>query len=196
MGRPAKSEHEHFLTGTKSTAKQHATESHVPSGRPRIPSDLDKGLRRVFKDLCRLLSERRALSKGDVELIRLYCFVYERHKRQVAALKDEGEIVTYFRLDSHGQSVPQVRENLRLKIVSGCEKQMVTILSQLGLTPTSKDRARPVTKSPSEAENEYPEGSCGDLMQRGLLNGTRVVPINATLAVEPEENSDVNDAVV
>src|ERR1700731_4564405 len=139
MGRPAKSEFEHFVHGTKSQAKTHATESHVPAGRPRIPSDLGKGLRRIFKDLCKLLSERRGLSKGDVELVRVYCFVYERHKRQVELLQQEGEIVTYFRLDSNGQSVPQVKENLRVKIVSGCEKQMVTILSQLGLTPTSKD---------------------------------------------------------
>src|ERR1700686_5260737 len=128
MARPKKSDFQHQLEGTKSQAKP-LTESHVPAGRPRIPSDLGKGLRRVFKDLCRILSERRALSKGDVELVRLYCFVYDRHKRNVAALQAEGEIVTYYRLNNHGEQVPTVKENLRLKLVSGCEKQMASILS-------------------------------------------------------------------
>lgn len=148
---PRKSDLAHFVTGTKSQAKP-ATESHVSAGRPKIPSDLDKGLRRVFKDLCNLLSARRSLSVGDVELVRLYCFVYDRHKRNVALLRQEGEVVTYHRLDSNGQSVPQVRENIRMKFVAAAEKQMASILSQLGMTPTSKDRARPVKATGDEEE--------------------------------------------
>jgi P27 family predicted phage terminase small subunit len=175
MGRPKKTEAENYLQGTKSQSKP-PTESHVPSGRPRIPSDLDKGLRRVFKDLCRLLSERRALSNGDVELVRLYVFVYERHRKEVAALREEGCVCTYYRLNNHGESVPQVKENLRLKIVSGCEKQMVTILAQLGLTPAAKDRARPVRQTADE--EEVIPGSVEDYRRRGLLDGPRVVPIN------------------
>jgi P27 family predicted phage terminase small subunit len=185
MGRPEKSEHEHFVAGTKSTAKSHTTESHVPAGRPRIPSDLGKGLRRIFKDLCRLLSERRALSKGDVELVRLYCFVYDRHKRNVALLQDEGEVVTYYRLNSNGESVPQVRENIRLKLVSGCEKQMASILSQLGMTPTSKDRARPVTGS--KQKEEYAEGTIGWLQEHGELDR----PNNVVVIAPPGAEEDL-----
>lgn len=184
MGRPAKSEHEHFVHSTKSQAKP-ATESHVVGGRPRIPRDLDKGLRRLFKDLCRLLSERRALSKGDVELIRLYCFVYDRHRTEVAALRDEGCVMTYYRLNSNGESVPQVKENIRLKICAAAEKQMTAILSQLGMTPTAKDRARPVAEAKTE---KYAEGTVGWMQQHGELDQpSNVVMITPAEMIEDEE---------
>jgi P27 family predicted phage terminase small subunit len=191
MARPRKSEHEHFVAGTKSQAKP-ATESHVPGGRPRIPKDLDKGLRRVFKDLCRLLSERRALSKGDVELIRLYCFVYDRHRTEVATLRNEGCVMTYYRLDSNGESVPQVKENIRLKICAAAEKQMAAILSQLGMTPTAKDRARPV--KPAIDEEEIIPGSMADYMRQGAFE--KVVPIDAAQLAQQEAKENVDDDVV
>src|ERR1700681_1490098 len=116
-GRPEKSAAEHWLNGTVSTAKT-AQVSHLIGGRPKFPRDLDPKLKRIFKQLCKLLAERRALTKGDVELIRIYCFQYDRHRRNAAILRDEGELVTYFRLNNHGESVPQVKVNLRLKIVT------------------------------------------------------------------------------
>jgi P27 family predicted phage terminase small subunit len=192
MARPRKTEFEHELHGTVSQAKP-VTESHVVGGRPKIPSDLGKGLRRVFKDLCRILSERRALSKGDVELVRLYCFVYDRHKRNVAALQTEGEVVTYYRLNNHGESVPQVKENIRLKLVSGCEKQMASILSQLGLTPTAKDRARPV--KPTGDDEEIIPGSMADCIRQGMFE-PKVVPIDAAQLVQQEAEENVDDELV
>lgn len=153
MGRPAKSAHEHFVNGTPVTTAKPATESHVTGGRPKFPRDLDPSLKRIFKQMCKLLAERRALSRGDVELIRLYCFCFDRHRRNVAELRTEGEIVTYYRLDSNGKSVPQVTTNLRLKVCTEAEKQMVSILAALGMTPTSKDRARPTAPdAPKEDE--------------------------------------------
>jgi P27 family predicted phage terminase small subunit len=181
--RSAKSSHEHFVHDTKSQAKP-ATESHVVGGRPRIPRDLDKGLRRVFKDLCSLLSERRALSRGDVELIRLYCFVYDRHKRNVALLRVEGELVEYERLDSNGQPHKFIKENIRLKICSAAEKQMASILSQLGMTPTAKDRARPVKEGKTE---EYAEGTVGWMQEHGELEKPgNVVSITAAELAKEE----------
>jgi P27 family predicted phage terminase small subunit len=131
----------HELHGSKPHDRG-ADTSHVPAGRPRFPKDLDASLRPVFKRLCSLLQERRALTSADGELIRLYCFQYDRHTRQVALLRAEGEICTYTRLDSNGQPHPVVKENVRMKVVTKCECQMATILNQLGLTPTAKDRAK------------------------------------------------------
>jgi len=182
LARPRKSEHQHYIEDTKSQAKP-ATESHVVGGRPKIPKDLDCGLRRLFKDLCRLLAERRSLSSGDVELVRLYCFVYDRHKRNVALLRQEGEVVTYFRLDSNGESRPQVKENIRIKLVAGCEKQMVTILSQLGMTPTAKDRARPVKK---QDQGELIPGTIGWMKAHGELESTGNVVVIAPPGAEEE----------
>jgi P27 family predicted phage terminase small subunit len=175
MGRPAKSEHEHFVHGTPSTAKP-ATESHVVGGRPKFPRDLDPSLKRIFKQMCALLAERRALTRGDVELIRIYCFQYDRHRRNVGELRTEGEIITYFRLDANGRSVPQVTTNLRLKICTEAEKQMVSVLSALGLTPTAKDRARPTAPEIPPKEDLIP-GSMGWLMAEAEREAKELKPI-------------------
>src|SRR6266436_2805677 len=133
----------HDLHGTKGHDRT-SDVSHVPAGRPKFPKDLDKSLKPVFKRLCNLLQERQVLTSGDVELIRLYCFAFDRHTRQAALLRQEGEVCTYTRLDSNGQPHDVVKENVRMKLVAQAERQMASILTQLGLTQVAKDRAKPV----------------------------------------------------
>ena len=120
-------------------------------------------MRPVFKRVVRLLEQRRTITEGDVELIRLYCFAYDRHSRNAALLIEEGELCTYVRLDSNGVAHPQVRKNIRHDIVTMAERQMESILNKLGLTPTAKDRAKPTTVNPQEEiipgsiADKYPE---------------------------------------
>lgn len=161
MARPAKAAQTHWLHGTRAhepQLKSHV-ESHVPPGRPRFPKDLPPEARSVFRTLVKLLAERRALTKGDHELLRLYCMVWDRHQRQHKKLLEEGEICTYVRLDSNGEAHDQVKVNLRLKIVEQAEKQMVAILDRLGLTPNARDRVKPTGGSPVE---EIVPGSLAD----------------------------------
>jgi len=172
MPMPRKSEAAHGLHGTKPHDRA-ADLSHVPAGRPKFPRDLDATLRPVFKRLCKLLQQRRVLTSGDVELVRLYVFQYDRHTRNAAKLREEGELCTYIRLDSNGQPHPQVKTNLRLKIVTDAERTMAAILNQLGLTPTAKDRAKPVTGVP---KNEIVPGSVEDLMPYLLGKGSEPEP--------------------
>lgn len=161
----------HELHGTTPNGRA-SDASHVQSGRPKFPKDLDSSLRPIFKRLCKLLHERRALSPGDVELIRLYCFQHDRHARNAALLRQEGELCTYIRLDSNGQPHPQVKINLRLKVCTDAERQMAAILNQLGLTPTAKDRAKPTTGTPKD---EIIPGSMADLMPQ-LVGGKKHDP--------------------
>jgi P27 family predicted phage terminase small subunit len=168
MPQPRKSEALHELQGSKPHDRA-ADVSHVKAGRPKFPKDLDSKLRHTFKRLCLLLQERRALTTGDVELIRLYAILEERHRRNVALLREEGELVTYVRLDSHGAAHPQVKTNLRLKVCSDCERQMASILNQLGLTPTAKDRAKPTS---GVVDEQTIPGSLADLHPE-LFRGKR-----------------------
>lgn len=126
--------------------------------------DLDASLRPIFKRLVKLLQERRVLTAGDAELIRLYCFLYDRHVRNAALLRQEGELCTYIRLDSNGTPHPQVKTNLRLKVSADCERQMASILNQLGLTPTAKDRAKPAK---GDHEPESIAGTVGWMILHG-----------------------------
>src|SRR3990172_2045764 len=138
--RPAKNDLENWLDGSISqVGRQHATTpSHVTGGRPKYPRDLKGKLRSHFKQLCSLLADRRALAKGDVELIRLFVILYDRHQRNWQMLLTEGEVCAYERLDSNGQAHTFLKTNLRLKICTDAERQMTGILSQLGLSPTTK----------------------------------------------------------
>jgi P27 family predicted phage terminase small subunit len=191
MPAPRKDQALHDLHSTKPNGRA-ADVSHVPSGRPRFPKDLDASLRPIFKRLCSLSQERRTLTRADAELLRLYCFQYERHEKNVALLRQEGELCEYTRLDSHGQPHQQVKVNLRLKVVSDAERQMAAILNQLGLTPTAKDRAKPTSSN----EDKIVPGSIADLMPH-LLTGkpSPVVEfarpdLSAVLAEEAENFND------
>jgi P27 family predicted phage terminase small subunit len=187
----------HNLHGTLPNGRAADVLANVPSGRPKIPRDIGPGLRKTFKHLCSLLQERRTLTRADAELIRLYCIIYERHERNVALLRDENELCEYTRLDSHGQPHQQVKVNLRLKVVSDAEKQMASLLNQLGLTPTAAGRAKPT----STGHEEIVKGSIQDLMPHLLTKKERTVvefvPPSVDLSrvmmeeePEPERNDD------
>jgi P27 family predicted phage terminase small subunit len=157
MPQPRKSQALHELHNTRSHDRA-ADISHVPAGRPRIPKEIRQvGLTRDFKELCSLLQERRTLTTGDVELITAYCFIKDRKRRNLKLLLEEGELCTYVRLDSNGVAHPQVKVNLRLKVCTDAERQMASILNQLGLTPVSKDRVRPTGKAKDEPLDEMEE---------------------------------------
>jgi P27 family predicted phage terminase small subunit len=185
----------HALHGTVPNGRA-ADVSHVPSGRPRFPKDLDATLKPIFKRLCSLLAERRVLTAGDAELIRIYVHQFDRHLRNVALLRQEGELCEYTRLDSHGKPHQQVKLNLRLKVVSDAERQMAAILNQLGLTPTAKDRAKPTSSN----EDKIVPGSIADLMPHLLSRKPSPVvefapDLSAVLAEEAEEfNEGTDDA--
>ena len=159
MPMPRKPDALHELHGTKPSTERAADVSQVPPGRAKFPKDIDRSLRPIFKRLCKRLEEHKTLTADAEELVRLYCFQYDRHTRNAAKLREEGELVTYFRLDSNGQSVPQVKTNLRLKICVEAERQMADILTRLGLSPTAKDRAKPT----GAATREVVPGSMLDL---------------------------------
>jgi phage terminase small subunit len=147
MPMPRKSEAMHRLTGTKSQAKAEP-EFQVPASRPRAPKDLSPVVLGVFKHLCALLRKRRALTAGDAELIRLYAIKHERHTKARAKIEEEGEIRIYTRLDSNGQPHEVEKENLWLKVATGCEKDMVGILDRLGLSPMNRTKAKPTGQRP------------------------------------------------
>jgi P27 family predicted phage terminase small subunit len=162
MAAPRKSEALHDLHST--TPHDRAADfSHVKAGRPKFPKDLTPAMRPTFKRIVRLLEERRTVTEGDVELIRLYCILYDRQQRNESAMREEGEVMTYFRLDSNGQSVPQVKRNIRWEVCTNAERQMESIIAKLGLTPTTKDRVKPTAVNlgeeviPGSLADKYPE---------------------------------------
>lgn len=157
----------HWLQGTKATPPPAAKEgTPIPPGRPRYPKGISPEAKRVFKRLCSLLEERKHLSHGDGELLRVYALLYTRHEKAMAKLAAEGEICTYVRLDSNGQPHDQVKPNLWLKVAETCERNMVACLDRLGLTPGTRGRVKPtgvVAEPEPEKEVSFEEKFFGDI---------------------------------
>src|SRR5215472_14713515 len=102
MPRRAKTEAEGWLTGRATQAKPQE-ESPVPAGKPGKPKGVSKDALKIFKTLCKLLAQRRALTSGDGEILGLYCTLYDRHMRALQALATEGEVVVATRMSKSGE---------------------------------------------------------------------------------------------
>ena len=193
MATPRKTLAEHALAGTKPHYEVEVRLSPIAGGRPRFPKGLSKDARHTFKTLCRLLQDRRQLTEADGETIRLYCLALERHQRATAALALEGEVRMYERLDSNGQVHHVEKANIWLKVAEQAEKFMLATLMQLGLTARSRDSIKQV--KPGGEEEEVIPGSMADLMRQGAFS-MKVIPIDAALDVQQEEETDGNDGLV
>jgi P27 family predicted phage terminase small subunit len=157
MPRKLESIADHWLHGSKPQNTLPGV-SDIPAGCPPSPKRLSPGARKIFKQLCALLQERCVLTRGDAELLRLYCTLHDRQKHAQAKIDEQGEVCTYTRLDSNGQPHDMVKENIWLAIAERAEKSMLAILVQLGLTPAARARVRPLKptkQEPKSFEEEY-----------------------------------------
>lgn len=139
MPTPRKDDNMHRLQGTKSQAEP---ENAIAPGRPKFPKNLPQDARVVFKRIVRLLEQRRHLTTGDVELIRLYALLYVRHTKALDKLEAEGEVKVYVRLDSNGTAHDQEKPNLWLKIAETAERNMMACLDRLGLTAMNRAKVK------------------------------------------------------
>lgn len=174
MAQRLKTPEEHALQGTVAKPAQ-VVESFVAPGRPRYPKGISKDAKRVFKDLCKLLAERRTLSEADGYALRLYVILHDRHVKAIEKIAVEGEITMYTRLDANGRAHEVEKTNLWLGVAERTEKLMAGILQTLGLTPNAKDRGRPTRTQKPTAEVDPME----DFLRRGEENRNRpvLVPI-------------------
>ncbi len=157
---------EHKLKGTRATRAADNGQD-IAAGRPKFPKGISLDAKRVFKRLCNLLEQRRALTHGDGELLRMYSLLYTRHERALAKLEAEGEICTYTRLDSNGNAHEMEKPNLWLTVAETCERNMVACLDRMGLTPNARAKVKQVGDKPKPAatpEEEY-FGSIGQPAQ-------------------------------
>src|SRR5580700_4894716 len=103
MPTPRKSDKLHVLMGTKPHDRSpELTPNALIAGRPKFPKSLSGEAKRVFKQLCRQLAERRALTEGDGHLVLLYATIWDRRARAQEKLLSEGEVVAYTRIDPNG----------------------------------------------------------------------------------------------
>jgi P27 family predicted phage terminase small subunit len=154
MPTPRKANDVHRLQGTIPHDRAPETPSTLVASRPRYPKNLTPEAKRVFKQLCRQLADRKTLTEGDEHLLTLYVTIWDRRARAQEKLLAEGEVCAYTRIDPNGVAHKIEKPNLHLKIASDCESRLVAILDRLGLTPLAgskvkQTRANEATAAPT-----------------------------------------------
>jgi P27 family predicted phage terminase small subunit len=153
MPRNRKDLQEHELAGTK---PQYVTaDSDVPSGRPKYPKGISGAAKSAFKRLTQMLEQRRTVTQGDQEILRLYAHLYDRHTRALEHIAVEGEIVECEVATKSGAVINVEKPNLWLKIAETAETKMMQCLVQLGLTPRTRTQVKE-TKSAPKPDTTFP----------------------------------------
>jgi P27 family predicted phage terminase small subunit len=169
-------------SGSERFRKTRAKASHAESGHPACPRSLSKPEKQRFKQICRELESRRALTPGDGELIVLYCRTWTRWLKALGAVAGSGgEVVTSTRIVA-GVPIETQRKNPWLLVAQESEKQMRCILVDLGFTPTSRERAKAIKEAPKEEPDELEK-----LLMRRRVRNLRVNPFTQKLETAEEE---------
>lgn len=75
--------------------------------------------------------------------MRIYAVLVDRHESALEKVISQGTVVSYTRLNNHGEEVETEKKNLHLAVAQECERQLVAILDRLGLSPRARDYVRP-----------------------------------------------------
>jgi len=141
MPRERKSLIDHKLNNTKPEYVEPGLS--VAPGRPRYPKGLSPDEKKAFKNVSRLLEQRRSLTEGDGEILRLMAVVFVRWQKALQMVAAQGEIRVYTRLDKFGVAHDSERPNLWLKVAQESEKFVLSILDRAGLSPMTRGKVKP-----------------------------------------------------
>jgi P27 family predicted phage terminase small subunit len=153
MPRDRKGLDEHKLAGTK--PQYVLPDSDVAAGRPKYPKGISGEAKAAFKRLTQLLEKRNTVTAGDIEILRLYAHLYDRHQRALEHITLEGEIVPTQVVTSGGAIITVQKPNQWLKVAEVCEAKMLAALTQLGLTPRTRTQVKS-TKPDAKPEEVFP----------------------------------------
>jgi len=185
---PRKSLEAHALQGTRPHYDTGKQVSHIPAGRPYPPKFLSVEAKKKFRALAKVLEKRRVASAGDAEQLTQYATLWERWVVAALHVRDEGSVITVTCYSKNGEKYERETKNPWLEVAQATEKQMATALIALGLTVSSRDKAKQTTIN---REEEIVPGSALDLMPELFTN---VVPMKKQpAAIDPNEMT-VDDA--
>ncbi len=158
----------HDLRSTKPQYVKNGESQVAATPLPRPAKFLSKEAKKKFRALVRQLASRRTVTEGDADLISIECSLWEQWQQSLLKIREEGSIRIYTRLGADGVATEVEKENLHVKIAQNCQRQMVTILRQLGLTPSARDTVKQVATPKKTVEEEDQEERDKMLLQELL----------------------------
>jgi P27 family predicted phage terminase small subunit len=160
MARPANSEFDHWLKGSKSRAGErvrHHDEPAAKAGRPHMPADLPPEGQSQWKRVVRLLSQRKTITRADEMLLEVHCWTYLRWKRCVKQLVEQGDVKTSHWYDSQGHECEKEIEAPLSKVVYKLETSLRAQLRELGSTPLQREKVKPAKQPEPRVRELTPE---------------------------------------
>jgi P27 family predicted phage terminase small subunit len=179
VGRPALSDGEHHLKGTRPTRAASSRDSEILPGKPRCPKHLSPDARREFRRVLRLLMTRGYLSEGDSTILAVYARCYERWLQAEAHVDAHGMMMPVPVFNRNGEQTG-TREKINPNYIAAADrrKELVTLSKTLGITPVDKDRP----KLPKQPEKEVVDEV------EHFFSGPRVVPFVTETHDEAQQN--------
>jgi P27 family predicted phage terminase small subunit len=110
-------------------------ENLLDAGRPEPPPHLTDAEKTVWDSALNLLERRGTLTPGDGPALAMFALTSVELRNERTQLEREGRVVTSSRVNKHGHEILIREVNPRTRIVRDLERQFVTILRELGLTP-------------------------------------------------------------
>lgn len=93
------------------------------------------------------------LTIPQTELLALFSVLRARHANAVAKLREEGEVISVVRTDSHGHAFKAKRVNPWLRVAQSTEQRMLVYLKQLSVIGYTADNPDPMEVLITESEN-------------------------------------------
>ena len=153
MPQPKKTDYDHWLSGSDSQAKPEQPSAY-PAGRPKMPKDLSPVAQQEWKRIVKLLATRGTLTKVDASALELYSETYARHRALLKELQEHGEMIDTVVLDSSGNAHDKRVVNPASKIATQLANSLRAWQKELGITPTSREKARPAAPERKAEHNE------------------------------------------
>lgn len=154
MPMPRKTDHEHWLAGSKPAYSPDGEESQFKGGRPKMPKDLGPIAQAEWRRVVKELSRRGTLTRVDSSALELYVVMYERWRLVDADVKKNGAVLETTWLDKADNVHVKRVENPACKIVTRLENSLRAYQKEFGLTPASRERTKPAKIERKPEHNE------------------------------------------
>jgi P27 family predicted phage terminase small subunit len=119
-------------------------------GIPVCPSWLSSKGKFAWKEISTLLGDMRVLTKADRKALELLCDAYSEYRDARAVIQKDG--ATYEAITEAGSII--VRSRPEVAISSDAWRRVKTMLSEFGLTPSSRSRIQVPDKKKSSVWDE------------------------------------------
>lgn len=142
MSMPRKSLQRHLNEGTRPHYDIGDAAAKFEAGRPAtVPSHLTGTARSAWKRVHKILEERGMLTSGDGAALELYATVYQRWLAAKIEVADKLLVESVF-TDKNGVEHIIQKLNPLLALISTCEVRLLALVRELGLSPSSRDKAK------------------------------------------------------